>query len=335
MLKYLLRRVAMIFIVLFGITLIVFFAVNLLPADPARVIAGPTASNEEVEQIREQKGYNKPLLVRYGIYLRDLLKLDMGTSVLSNQPVAKEIGKRIPATLELALVATGVYVVVSLALGIYCAMHPGALDSIIRVFCIGGSAIPSYWLALLLQLAFYYFLDILPSGGRLPANVAAPESITNLYILDSLLTGNWVTLQYAVIHVILPAASLSLSNIGLTTRIVRSQIIQEANQDYVRTAKAKGLTDKLAIKRHALRNAMNPIVTTIGIQTGYMMVGTIMIETIYRWPGLGSYAISAVENLDYPAIVGVTLVMAIIFSFINLIVDIVYALINPRVRLVK
>lgn len=333
MLKYTIRRLAMILLVLFGITLIVFFATNLLPVDPARIVAGPAASSEEVEMIRELKGYNQPLYIRYGIYLRDLMRLDMGKSILSNQPVAQEIKRRIAATLELTLAATTIYVIVSLTMGIYCARRPGIIDSITRVFCVGSSAIPPYWLALLLQLIFYYYLGVLPSGGRLLASMAAPENITGLYVLDSILTGNWQTLRHSLIHLILPMFSLAMGNIGLTTRIVRAQVIQESNQDYVRTAKAKGLTDDIAVRRHALRNAMNPIISTIGIQTGYMMVGTIMIETIFRWPGIGSYAISAIENLDFPAVSGITIVMAIIFSFINLLVDIIYVMVNPRMRL--
>jgi len=333
MVKYLLRRIAMMLVVLIGITFIVFFVTNLLPANPARVAAGPSASNEEVAMIAEKMGLNKPLPIRYLIYLGDLLHLDMGKSILSKQPVLKEVSARIAATLELTLAATTVYIIVSLSLGIYCARHPGWIDSLTRMFCVGSSAIPPYWLALLLQLVFYYYLGLLPSGGRLPANLSPPEAVTGLYILDSILAGNWETLKHALIHLVLPTVSLALGNIGLTTRVVRTQVTQEMSQDYVRTAKAKGLTDKVAVRRHAVKNAMNPIVTTIGIQTGYMMVGTIMIETIFRWPGLGSYAITSIQNLDFPAITGIAIVMALSFSVINLLVDLIYMLLNPRVRL--
>ncbi len=332
--RFLLKRLLFLFIVLFGMAVLVFVATHLLPADPARVAAGPSAGADEVEKVRARLGLDQPLLVQFGLYLKQLAVFDLGQSIRSNQPVAGEIGSRLPATLELTVAALVIYVLISILLGVLAATGRSKhVDSFVRIFAVGGSSIPPYWLALLLQLVFYYLLDWLPSGGRLPLSLAPPEKITGFYLVDSVLTGNWETLRLTIIHMVLPVTSLVLGHIGLMTRLVRSRMMQEQRQDYVRTARSKGLPESRVIYRHTLKNAINPLITMIGIQTGYMVGGMVLIESIFRWPGLGSYALSAIENTDLPAVAGVALTMSLVFVLVNLAVDILYAVLDPRVRL--
>lgn len=334
MLTFIAKRLVSLLIILFGMTILIFIVTHLLPGDPARVAAGPTASNEEVARIRAELGFDKPLIEQYWISLKKLAVLDMGVSVRSYQPVAGEIGSRLAASLELILVSILVYVLLSIGLGVIAASRQsGWLDNGIRLFSVSSMAIPPYWMALLLQLVFYYYLNWLPSGGRLPIDVAPPDEVTGFYILDSLLTLNGEALYYSIVHLILPAASLVIGHVGLTTRLMRLQLIQELGQDYVRTARAKGVSPGSIICRHTLRNSIVPVITMVGLQAGYMMGGTVLVESIFRWPGLGSYALSAIVNMDFPAITGVAITLSLVFVLVNLIVDVLYLLLDPRVRL--
>ncbi|XID90908.1 ABC transporter permease [Paenibacillaceae bacterium WGS1546] len=333
MASFIAKRLISLLIILFGMTVLIFAVTHLLPGDPARAAAGPTASNEDVARIRSELGLDLPLIQQYWISLKKLAALDLGVSVRSLQPVADEIGSRLAATMELTLISVVLYVLLSIALGVFAATRrSGWIDNGIRLLSVGSMAIPPYWLALLLQLIFYYYLNWLPSGGRLPLSVAPPDSVTGLYLLDSLLSMNGQALFYSSLYLILPVASLVIGHFGLTTRLMRSRLVQEFGQDYVRTARAKGVSSGAIVYKHTLRNSITPVVTMVGLQAGYMMGGTVLIEAIFRWPGLGSYALSAITNMDFPAISGVAITLSLIFVLVNLLVDILYVLLDPRVR---
>lgn len=334
MAKFLVKRIASLFIVILGMTLLVFVATNLLPADPARSAAGPSASKEQVEQKRQELGLDKPLPEQYLKSVKNLLTLDMGTSIRNKQPITEEISTRLSATMELTIVSLVIYFLLSILLGSIAALKRGkAADQGIRLFSVGSMAIPPYWMALLLQLLFYYVLRWLPAGGRLPVTMAAPDHATGFYILDSILSGNMETLKTSIIYMIMPVTSLVLGNCGLTTRMMRSQLLEELHQDYVRTARAKGVSEKAVVLKHALKNSISPILTMVGMQAGGMIGGTVLIEKIFRWPGLGSYAVDVIAQLDFPAVTGIAITMSVFFVLINLIVDILYVVIDPRVRL--
>lgn len=332
--KFLLKRCASLVLVIIGVTMLVFLATYYLPSDPARAAAGPSATNEQVEAKRVELGLDKPVYVQYLNYMKGLLKLDMGTSFKTKQPVAQEITCRLSATLELTAVSLIVFFVLALILGSIAALkRGGVLDGIIRFFSVAGMAVPPYWLALIFQYVFYYRLQWLPAGYRLPVGTLPPDTVTGFYLLDSALAGDWALFLQAARHLLLPVLSLVLGYCGITARMMRTQLLQELRQDYIRTARSKGLPEHTVIGRHAMKNAISPILTLLGMQAGGMIGGTVLIEKIFSWPGLGSYALDAIASLDLMVVAGITLTMAVIFILINLLVDISYVLIDPRVRL--
>lgn len=332
--KFLTKRILSLILVIIGMTFVVFLAIRLLPADPARAAAGAGATNAQVELKRIELGLDKPMYVQYFKYIKGLLTFDMGTSLHNKLPISEEISKRLVATLELTFVSLVLYFILSLLLGCLAALKRNtALDSGIRIFAVGSMSIPPYWLALLLQLLLYYKFKLFPVGYRLPIGMAAPTKITGFYIMDSLLTGNWETLGASIRCLVLPASCLVLGYCGITTRMMRTQLLQELRQDYVRTARSKGLPERIVVLRHAIRNSISPILTMVGMQAGGMIGGTVLIEKIFSWPGLGSYAIQVIADLDIVVIAGISLVMSIVFVTINFIIDILYVVIDPRVRL--
>ncbi len=334
MAKFLIKRFASLILVIIGITLIVFIATHCLPADPARAAAGPSATAEQVEQKREELGLNRPLYEQYIDYVKGLLSFDMGTSYQSKQPVATEISSRLAATMELTILSLIIFFILALLLGSAAALKRNRMiDHIIRLFSVGSMAVPPYWLALILQYFLYYKWQLFPAGYRLPPGVPAPEHLTGFYLIDSAVQGDWGTFFIAAEHLFLPVLSLVLGYCGITTRMMRTQLLQELRQDYVRTARSKGLPEHTVVGRHAMKNAISPVLTMVGMQAGGMIGGTVLIEKIFSWPGLGSYALEAILSMDLLVIAGITMTMAIIFVVINLIVDISYVLIDARVRL--
>lgn len=334
MTRFLAKRALSFIFCVIGITLVVFIATHCLPADPARAAAGPSASREQVEEKRVELGLDRPLYVQYADYMKGLLRLDMGISYKSKQPIMAEISKRIAATMELTILSLISYFILSLLMGSIAAIRRNKIvDHVIRIFSVGSMAVPSYWLALLLQYFLYYKAQLFPAGFRLPVGVAGPDKITGLYLLDSALQGEWMLFAMSARHLFLPVVSLIIGYCGITTRMMRTQLLQELRQDYIRTARSKGLKEHTVIKRHAFKNAISPILTMVGMQAGGMMGGTVLIEKIFSWPGLGTYALEAIMSMDLLVIAGITVVMAVIFIFISLIVDISYVIIDPRVRL--
>jgi peptide/nickel transport system permease protein len=327
------RRVILSIIALLGITILVFVLSHVVPGDPARLAAGPQAREEQVESVRKEYGLDKPLAQQYLIYMKNLLKGDLGKSLQSRRPVVEDLQDYFPATLELTLVASIIAIIGGILLGMVSALKQNQfLDHFSRIFSLTGISMPVFWLGLLLVLLFYRDLSWLPFGGRLDASLTPPTHITGLYLLDSVLTGNWETFWSAFAYLILPSISLSLGSLGVIARMTRASLLEVLPQDYVRTARAKGLQEKAIIYGHVLRNALFPIITISGLQIGSLLSGAFLVEVIFSWPGLGTYAMKAILFLDYNGIIGVTLLIGLVYMLTNLLVDILYFVVDPRVR---
>jgi peptide/nickel transport system permease protein len=316
-----------------GITLLTFALTNVIPADPARAAAGLEAREEQVQEMRRRMGLDRPLHVQYLGYMGSLARGDWGIAGRSQRPVLDEIRDYLPATLELVTASMLLGLVLGVPMGILAAVCRGtALDRALQVLAIAGTALPAFWLALLLQVGFFLYLRILPAGGRFTIIGTPPEAITGLYVLDALLAGNLPALKVALLHLVLPAVTLSLGLLANLTRITRKSVLNVLAKDYIRTARAKGLGGAPVILRHVLKNAAIPIITIVGLQIGYLFSSAVLVEVVFSWPGLGLYAVEAIGFLDFKAIMGVTLVIALVFVLINLVVDLSYALVDPRIR---
>jgi peptide/nickel transport system permease protein len=333
MTRLVLRRVVFGAFVLWGVTLITFFLSRVVPGDPARLIAGPHANAAALANIRELYGLDQPLHEQYRRYLGDLVRGDLGTSFVTRRPVTEDLRDFFPATLELALLALLVGALLGTMIGVMAAMRRGtAADFGGRLLATAGLSMPAFWLAMLFQLLFFSYLGWLPFGGRLDTGVPAPPRVTGLYTVDSLLAGRLDTFVDALEHLVLPVVTLALAELGLMARIVRTSMLEVLGEDYVRTAESKGLTPRRVLLRHALRNALLPAVTVLGLGVGLLASGVFLVETIFAWPGIGRYAYDAIRASDYNAILGVTLVVAVVYVVVNLVVDLVYLYLDPRIR---
>ncbi len=327
------RRLAFMVFVLWGITLVTFFLSRVVPGDPARLLAGPQASPAEVAHLARFYGLDDPLIVQYGHYLRNLLHGNLGFSFVTRRNVRTDIATFLPATIELAGYALVLGFVLAIVTGTVAAYRRGtSADAAGRLTAIAGLSLPVFWLALLLQLLFHTELGWLPLGGRLDPSVTPPTHITGLLTVDSLLTGNFATFINAVEHLVLPVAVLAAGVYGLMVRIMRTSVLDSLGEEYVRTAEAKGLSRWRVLRRHVLRNAMLPAVTVLGLEFGLLAAGVFVVESVFQWPGLGNYAFEAIQANDYNATMGATLVIAVLYVVINLIVDIVYLYLDPRIR---
>jgi peptide/nickel transport system permease protein len=320
----------------FGVTLVAFVVTNLVPGDPmAAALPDLALSNEEiVAAYRAKYGLDQPLPLQYVFYLRNLLQGDFGTSLVTGIPVATQLGQFIPATLELALVAVVFSMVIGVTFGTVAAFYRDRfLDQALRVFSLIGVSMPVFWLAL---VAFYWLsfrLGIFPGIGRLPPGTALPPKVTGMFTVDALLAGDTQLFRTALRQLMLPALVLTAYTVSLLTRFSRSAVLEVLNDDFVRTARAKGLPGIVVVVRHVLRAALAPIVTVAGVLFANILSGTVLVETIFSWPGVGQYAYRSATNLDFPAIMGVSLFVAVVYITINFIVDVLYSVIDPRVRL--
>jgi peptide/nickel transport system permease protein len=320
--------------VLIGVTLLTFIISRVVIPNPARAWAGLKASQATVEAIAARYHLHDPLYLQYYYYIRDLLSGDWGISPVTGQSVLENVSGFFPATLELALVSIIIAAVLGIPLGVYSAVHQDkGIDHAVRLFSLGTYCAPPFLMALVLQLLFSYWIRILPSGGRLSPFIQAPPKITGLLILDSILNGNPQALGSALIHISLPAFSLALITFGLITRLTRSSMLEVLRQDYVRTARAKGLFERAVIFKHALRNALTSVVTVLALLFAFMLSGAIVIEYIFNWPGIGRYAVQSILSLDLPSVMGTTLVFTFAVVTVNLLADIAYAALDPRIRL--
>ena len=330
------RRALVTVPVLFLITLIGFVLTYLIPADPLTMVLSERAmaNPEIVRAYRERWGLDAPPHVRYLTYVGNLVRGDLGTSIATQQPVLEDLKTFIPATVELTVAAMVVAVVVGVPLGVIAAVRRERwADHLARIGSIIGVSVPVFWLALLALVVFYYHLRLAPGPGRLDPHLTPPDPVTGLIIVDSLLGRRWDTLADGLYHLALPALVLGAYVMGTITRITRSSLLEVLAADYVRTARAKGVAERAVVIKHALRNALIPTITVIGLAVGNLMAGAVMTETIFAWPGIGRYAVDAASKLDFPAVMGVTLFVAVIYVAVNFLVDLGYSLLDPRIRL--
>jgi len=332
--SYVLRRLLGLVPVLFGISRLVFLFLKLIPGDPAQAILGERGSPEQLQALREKLGLNRPLHVQYLTFLRNVLTGDLGVSAVSTIPVAEELKRRWPATFELALSATLVAVALGIPLGILAAVRKNSLlDTLSMSLSLLGVSIPVFWLGLLLVYLFAVNLHWLPTGGRLSTDLALDfRPITGFLVLDGLLSLKPQVVLDALRHLLLPALTLGTIPLAILTRITRGAMLEVLSQDYVRTARAKGLSERQVILKHALKNALLPVVTIVGLQFGTLLGGAILTETIFSWPGIGSYIYEGILNRDYPVVQAGVLVVATAFVLVNLLVDLSYALLDPRIQ---
>lgn len=330
---YIIRRLVWMVFVALGMTLVVFVITHLIPADPAMIAAGEGANAEIIESIRKEFGLDRPLWEQYWIYLKGLLRGNLGRSILTGRPVLDDIKERFPATLELALTATLVSLVFGVSLGTLSAVFHGRLaDILIRLVSILWVGMPVFWLGLVLQILFYGKLGWLPFGGRTGVNQPSPPHITGMFTLDALLSLQFEILADVLLHLILPVTALALVQMAELARITRSSMLEVLRQDHIRTAYAKGLSQRRVLMFHTLKNASLPIITIAGIHFGYALGGTVLIEAIFQWPGLGRYAVQSIQNVDFQAIIGVAVVLSGVFVLVSLLVDILYTFADPRIR---
>jgi peptide/nickel transport system permease protein len=337
MIRFLLRRLASSAVVLAGVSVITFFLARVIPVDAAAISIGPRARPEEIERARVALGLDQPLPAQYATYMRDMLTGDWGTSIATKQPVLDEILRRLPATLELITAAMLIAVPVGLALGLASARWQGRpVDAGVRIASIVGVSVPAFFLGILLQILFFRSLDILPLSGRVDADLRFTDpiaSISGVYLIDSLITGNWTAFIDVSWHIILPAITLAAYPIGLIARMTRSSMLEVLQKDHIRTARAYGLRERFILRKRALRNALVPVLTIIGLTLAYLLTGTFFVEVVFNWPGLGTYAVKSIVDTDYPAIMGIALFGAAAYVVINLVVDVAQAWVDPRIRL--
>jgi peptide/nickel transport system permease protein len=318
--------------VLLGVSIVVFFMVRAIPGDPAQIMLGQQATQEQVQQIRENMGLDKPIFVQYGLFLKDALRGDLGDSIVTGRPVTTELLTRLPATLELTAFAMLIAILVGVPVGVISAVRQySLLDKTTSVLALTGISMPIFWLAMILVVIFGVNLELLPFPGRLDPTTGI-TAITGLVLVDSLLTLNFAGFWDGLLHLIMPALALATIPMAVIMRMTRSSMLEVMNEDYVRTARAKGVVPWRVVFKHALRNAMLPTITVIGLQTGLLMGGAIITETIFSWPGIGLYTYNSISSRDYASIQGVVLYAALLFVLINLLVDILYAILDPRVR---
>jgi len=330
--SYLIRRLALLVPTLFGLSLLTFVISHVVPADPAKLAAGPRATNDMVETIRHNFGLDRPLPEQYVTYLGDLVRGNFGDSILTRRSVGEDLRDRFPATFELVLGAMLLAVAVGVPLGIIAAVNQNRWpDQLSRLFAIGSVSIPQFWFGLVLQLFFASRLGWLPLSRRLPTLVQPPDRITGLLSVDSLLAGQFDTFWLALKHLALPVFVLSLGSMAIITRTLRGDLLEVLNQDFIRTARAKGLSERGVLLRHTLRNAFIPSLTMIGLSFGWTLGGTVLVEVVFDWPGIGKYAVDAAGHLDFNPIMGVTLLVGVVFILINLVVDLLYGLLDPRI----
>jgi peptide/nickel transport system permease protein len=332
MLRYVVRRLLLLVPILLGVSILIFFWVHALPGDPATALLGERSTPQLVAQYKERYGLDKPIPVQYWSYLKVTVHGDLGTSINSRRQVTSEIKDRFPATIELAVAAMIFAIGVGVPLGFFAAKrHGGIFDHLTLVGSLLGISIPIFFLAIILKYFFSVKWNLLPSVGRQDLLIEA-EHPTNFYVLDGLITRNWTALWDAIKHLILPAIALGSIPLAVITRITRASVLDVQNEDYVRTARAKGLAAHTVDSRHVLRNALLPVSTIIGLQTGLLLSGAVLTETVFAWPGMGSWLRDAIFANDYPVVQGGILFLAVVFVLVNLLVDISYAVINPRIR---
>jgi peptide/nickel transport system permease protein len=334
LLRYLVTRVLGMVVMIVLATLVVFIIASLVPADPILAQLGDMQAADKalVAAYRAKWGLDLPLWEQYWIFLTRLVHGDFGISISSQRPVLADIAQYAPATIELSTVAFALAVLVGVPLGVLAAVRRDSwIDHVARLLSLVGVSAPTFWLAFIMLALFYGGLRIAPGPGRLDVIYLPPPTVTGLYLIDSALAGQWAVFRNAAAHLVLPGIVLAATKLGLITRTTRAAMLDALHQDYVRVARAKGMAEWAIVRRHALPNALIPVVTLGGLAYAVLLSGTVLTETIFSWPGLGRYTFRSAVSLDFPAIMGITFIVAVVYLVINLIVDLSYALLDPRV----
>lgn len=330
---YLLRRALLSALAIFGVLVIAFFLSHIIPGDPVAAILGPQAPHDLIEDIRRRWGLDRPVHEQFVRFVGRLARGDLGISLATHRPVVQDLREFFPATIELATAAILVGVAAGLSVGILSAVAHGRwIDHVVRFLSLIGLSMPVFWLGLILLFIFYYRLGILPGPGQLDIFLPRPPAITGLITIDALIARDFVALRNALSHMILPAVVLGSHALVGIARITRASMLEVLGQDYIKVARAKGLAERTVILRHALKNAFLPIITVIGIYYGGLLEGAVLTETVFGWPGVGRYATSAILSQDFAAIMGATILIALVFSLANLAVDMAYGVLNPKIR---
>ncbi|MDY6817324.1 MAG: ABC transporter permease [Halobacteriales archaeon] len=333
---YVARRLGLTVIVLLGVTTITFVLTHVIPSNPAALWAGERATAEQIAQARQELGLNQPLYVQYLDYIFDIFRGELGTSLRTRQPVLKDLVTLFPATFELVLVSMLIATAVGIPLGVISAQYRNTLpDHFTRFFSLSGVSIPVFWLGMMLQILFFSSLGWLPLQGRVASDVVAAhplDKITGLLLVDALIQLNIPVFISGLKHIILPAVSLSYASLAIITRMSRSSMLEVMQEEYMQVHKASGLPSRTIVYKFGLKNSLNSVLTVIGLSFGYLLGGTVLIESIFSWPGLGRYIVQSIFTADFPAVMGVTLVFATSYTLINLLVDVSYAWLNPRIR---
>ncbi|HEB30390.1 MAG TPA: ABC transporter permease [Spirochaetes bacterium] len=329
---YIIKRILMLIPVLVGVSVLSFSLIHIAPGDPARTIAGEHASSQTINAIREKYGLDKPLPAQYWIWFKRVLHGDLGRSIVSNEHVSKEILDRFPNTVELSFFAMLIAVVVGSLAGIISASRQySVLDYSTMGVALFGVSMPVFWLGIMLMMIFGVFFRWLPIGGRI--NILIPfQRVTGFYLLDSIIKGNFPAFISTLRYLLLPSVTLSTIPMATIARVTRSSMLEVLRQDYIRTQRAKGLSERSVIYKHAVRNAMLPVITVIGLNFGLLLAGAILTETVFSWPGMGRYVVNAVRMRDYPVVQGCVMFFASLFVIVNLITDILYVFIDPRIK---
>lgn len=332
MTRFVLRRLLLALPALFGLLVLTFIMLRVLPHDPSAALAGENATAEQISAIRKAYGFDEPLWKQFVIYVGQVAHADLGNSIISNRPVASDIAWRLPATIELTLVSLLFAALVGIPLGTVAAVwHNSPFDHVMRIVTVGGLAIASFWFAIILQIMFSMELDWLPLRGRLPVGVEAPTHITGLYLVDSLLTLRFDQFWAAFVHIIMPAFTLSLGGLASIARFTRAGVLETMQKDFVHYAEAAGYARERIIWVYVLRNSVVAATTQIGLLFGTLISSAVAVEAIFDWPGVGSYAVSAILTSDYKAVLAVTLVVGVIYALVNIAVDVGHAMLDPRV----
>lgn len=332
MARYIFKRILLLIPVLFGVLVLVFFVLRVSATDPAGLMLGQHATAAQIEALRHQLGLDLPLYQQFGIYFWQVIHGDFGRSLMTGTPVFQEVWARFPATIELALFAILLASIFGITMGVIAAVKQNSFwDYFTMLISLLGVSMPIFWLGLLLIICFCLWLGWFPVSGRIDIGLE-PVHITGMYLLDAILSGNWAAFQSALQHIILPGLALASYSTAIIARMTRSTMLEVVRQDYIRTARAKGLAEKKVIYKHALRNAMIPVATVIGLQMGALLGGAVLTETVFSWPGLGSRVVEAIMASDYPMVQGSVIVIATTFVLVNLLVDIIYAYLDPRIH---
>jgi len=333
--KFILRRLLLGVIVMLGVAVITFFVARVVPSNPAAKWAGPRATPEQIARATVELGLDKPLVVQFGKYLADLLQGNLGYSLRTRRPVTLELMESLPATIELVFISTIAAVFIGIPLGVISARRKDQLvDHLSRLFSIGVVSLPTFWIGLILQLVFFRTLGIFPMGGQLSTEIKVMmeiPKITGFIMFDSLITGNFKIFFDALWHIVLPGITIGMYPVGLVARMTRSALLEILSEDYITAARSYGLSERIVLWSYALKNSIGATSTVVALSIGYTLVNTFLTESIFTWPGIGSYIATAVIGLDYPAIMGVTIFSAFSYVVLNLVADIIIAL-DPRVR---